>query len=74
MICIIAGNHKEAETWARGQFLEPSEWFYPSDEHELKRRTNFHVVVVGSAGMNVPPSYFEKIFNLAQRQGRLGRT
>jgi len=73
MICIISGNYKEAETWARGQFLEPSEWFYPSDIDDIKRYTNFHTVVIGSSGINVPPSYFEKIFSLAQKQGRIGR-
>lgn len=73
MLCLLAGNYKEAETWARGQFLESSEWFYPYDTDELKKHTNFHVLVIGTAGQNVPPIYFENIFNLAQKQGRIGR-
>jgi len=34
---------------------------------------NFHVIVIGSAGQNIPLSYFEKIYNLARERGRLGR-
>lgn len=74
MICIIAGNYHEAKTWAYGQYLSDEEWFYPSDIDELKVRSNFHVVVIGTAGQNVPPSYFEKIFHLAHERGRVGRT
>lgn len=73
MICIIAGNYHEAETWAHSQFLARSEWFYPTDENDLKLKTNFHVIVVGSAGQNVPVSYFDRIFSLAQQRGRIGR-
>jgi hypothetical protein len=53
--------------------LDDNEWFYPADEYDIKRRSNFHVIVIGSAGMNVPSSYFERIFNLAQERGRIGR-
>lgn len=73
MICIIAGNYDEARTWAYGQHLTYDEWFYPADLDELKRRCNFHVVVVGTAGQNVSPGYFEKVFNLAQSRGRVDR-
>lgn len=73
MICIIAGNYHEAYTWASGQQLDNREWFYPADLDEIKQRTNFHVVVVGTAGQNVPPNYFEKIFHLARERGRIGR-
>jgi len=73
-ICVIAGNYQEAITWARGQTLDDDSWFYPFDIEDLKRRSNFHTVVIGSAGQNVPPSYFEKIFNLAQQRGRINRT
>lgn len=73
MICIIAGNYHEAKNWAYGQQLEASEWFYPREPEELLRRENFHVIVIGSAGTNVPPSYFEKIFALAKQRGRQNR-
>lgn len=73
MICIIAGNYDEARTWAYGQHLAYDEWFYPADLDELKQRCNFHVVVVGTAGQNVSPGYFEKVFNLAQSRGRVDR-
>ena len=71
MICIIAGNHDEAKRWAYGQQLDKSEWFYPSDEYELMRRSNFHVLVIGTAGQNVPQSYFDRIFELAKVSGSL---
>ena len=74
MICILAGNYEEALIFARGQHLSHDEWFYPIDADDIKRYTNFHTVVIGSAGQNVPPSYFEKIFNLAQQRGRINRT
>lgn len=73
MICIIAGNYQEARVWARSQMLDKNEWFYPSDVEELKQKSNFHVMVVGTAGQNVPPHYFEKLFRLAHERGRIGR-
>jgi len=73
MICLIAGDVHEAETWAHSQFLARSEWFFPEDEDDLRTRINFHVLVIGSAGHNVPPLYFNKIYALAQMRGRIGR-
>lgn len=73
MICVLAGNYLEAQRWANGQLLEDDEWFYPTSPDDLMRKENFHTVVVGTAGQNVPPSYFEKVFSLAQKQGRKGR-
>lgn len=73
MICIIAGDAHEAETWAHSQLLARNEWFFPEDEDELKQRSNFHVIVVGTAGHNVPISYFDRVFALAQVRGRIGR-
>lgn len=73
MICIIAGNYLEAKRWADGQLLDDSEWFYPREPDELLKKENFHVVVVGTAGQNVPSSYFERIFNLAKSRGRINR-
>lgn len=71
MICLIAGNHKEARFYASGQNWHDDEWFYPSDEDDLRNRKNFHVLVVGTAGENVPAAYFEKIYQLAKTQGRM---
>lgn len=71
MICIIAGNYNEAKTWASGQLLDDDEWFYPIDEKDLYTRKSFHVIVVGTAGMNVPPTYFERILSLAKFRGAM---
>lgn len=73
MICIIAGNYDEALTWASGQNLDKSEWFYPTDIDDLTHKVNFHVIVIGTAGQNVPVSYFNKIYNYAQQRGRINR-
>ena len=73
MICLIAGNYPEAKQWARGQDLDDDEWFMPIDVPELFKRTNFHVLVIGTAGMNVPSSYFEHVYQIAKQQGRIGR-
>lgn len=73
MICIIAGNYREALTYARGMELEPGEWFYPNTPEELLVKENFHVLVVGSAGQNVPPSYFERVYRLAKQRGKVNR-
>ena len=70
MICIIAGNSLEAAVFARGQQLRDDEWFYPRNPDDLLLRTNFHVLVVGSAGQNVPSDYFEMVLKLAKEQGR----
>lgn len=74
MICIIAGNYYEAKNWAYGQNLAHDEWFYPDDTDDLQKRCNFHVLVIGSAGQNVPAGYFERIYSLAQQRGKIGRT
>lgn len=71
MICILAGNRLEAEKWATGQLLDDNEWFYPNTEMDLLSRKDFHVLVVGTAGQNVHPKYFERILALAKSQGRL---
>ncbi len=72
-LCLIAGNLHEAETFARSQFLENDQWFYPRDINDLLFKTNFHVLVIGSAGMNTPSSYFEKILQSALSRGKIGR-
>jgi len=71
IICIIAGDYQEALRFASGQLLSNSEWFFPADEDDLKRHSNFHVLVIGTAGQNVPSSYFERILRVAQERGRM---
>ena len=73
MICIISGNYEEAKTWARGQMLSSNEWFYPHEVTDLYSRENFHVLVVGTAGANVPASYFNMLLSIAQQRGRINR-
>lgn len=73
MICIIAGNYLEAERYAAGQLLDDNEWFYPADISELLTKSNFHVLVVGTAGQNVPASYFERVLRTAKTRGRINR-
>lgn len=73
-LCIIAGNYLEAKAWARGQLLEDDSWFFPQDEEDLLHHSNFHVLVVGTAGMNTPASYFERILSTAKQRGRINRS
>lgn len=72
-ICLIAGNQEEAYRYARSQNLSPEQYFYPRDINDLVFKSNFHVLVVGSAGMNTPSSYFNKIYHIAQERGKIGR-
>lgn len=73
MICIIAGNELEAYRYAQANLLDDSEWFYPADFEDLKTRSDFHVIVAGSAGINVPPAYFERLLHFAKSRGKVGR-
>lgn len=73
MIMLLAGNYHEAVTWARGQELDNSEWICPTDISDIMKYTNFHVLVIGTAGHNVPSSYFERVYSIAKNQGRIGR-
>jgi len=72
-ICILAGNREEAYRYARSQNLEQDQWFYPNNPNDLLFKTNFHVIVVGTAGQNFPPTIFEKIYQLALERGKVGR-
>lgn len=72
-ICILAGNLLEAKRYAYAQEWDDNQWFYPYDEQELRASTNFHVLVIGTAGQHVPMSYFDRIYELAKRQGRINR-
>ena len=73
MICILAGNLQEARNWAYGQLLDKDEWFYPHDFKDLMERNGFHVIVIGSAGQNVPAAYFERLLHMAKSRGKVGR-
>jgi len=73
-ICILAGNLTEAKTWARGQNLEDNQWFYPVNTTDLAFRSDFHVITIGTAGLNTPSMYFEQIYSLAQKRGKIGRS
>jgi hypothetical protein len=72
-ICIIAGNEEEAYRFAKNQNLEKDQYFYPHNSNDLLFKTNFHVLVIGTAGQNIPSLIFEKIYNLALERGKIGR-
>jgi len=72
-ICLIAGNLHEAKMFAYSQNLEYDQWFFPSSINDLLFRTNFHVIVVGTAGQNTPASFFEKVYQTALARGKIGR-
>jgi hypothetical protein len=72
-ICLIAGNSQEALNFAKLQNIPREAWFYPKDERDLLFRSNFYVLVIGTAGMNIPSSVFEKIYQLALERGKIGR-
>ena len=73
MICILAGNLLEAQRFAWGHLLDDNEWFYPHDVSDLMTRDNFHVLIAGTAGQNVPPAYFERILHVAKSRGKRNR-
>jgi hypothetical protein len=73
-ICLIAGNEEEAYRFARNQNLSKEQYFYPHSVNDLLFKTNFHVLVVGTAGQNMPSLLFEKIYQLALERGRIDRT
>lgn len=72
-ICLIAGNYDEALAYAKHQSIPKECWFYPKDENDLLFKKNFYVLVVGTAGQNVPVSYFNKIYSLALKRGQIER-
>lgn len=72
-ICLIAGNEHEAYQYARNQNLSKEQYFYPKDINDLLFRSNFHVLVVGTAGQNIPANVFEKMYNLALERGKINR-
>lgn len=72
-LCLIAGNEYEALAYAKLQNIPEGSWFYPKDINDLLFRSNFYTLVIGTAGMNTPASYFEKIYSLALQRGKIGR-
>lgn len=72
MILIIAGSYNQAKKWAASQQLASDEWFSTLDEDEIKRASNFHVVILESAA-ELPPMFFERIYTVARTRGRIDR-
>ena len=72
-ICIIAGNFEEALAFAKAQEIPRESWFYPKSVNELLFRNNFYVLVVGTAGQNLPSSIFERLYQTALQRGSIGR-
>ena len=72
-ICIISGNYDEALAFAKLQSIPKECWFYPKDENDLLFKSNFYTIVCGTAGQNVPSSYFNKIYTTALERGKIGR-
>lgn len=70
-ICVFAPSEDEANRWAKSQNLERSQYFYPHSTGEIKLKSNFHVIVIGTG--NISSSDFESAYNLALERGRLGR-
>ncbi len=73
-LCLLAGNEYEALAFAKLQNIPRESWFFPKDENDLLFRSNFYTLVVGTAGMNTPPSLFERIYRIALERGRIGRS
>lgn len=72
MIFLIAGNYDHARKWAEAHQLDSSEWVCTLDLDEIKKMSNFHVIILESASY-LPSSFFEKLYNLAKFRGRINR-
>jgi len=72
VIFVIAGNYNSAKKWAIAQSLTDDEWFATLDLEELKKVSNFHVIILESAS-ELPSTFFEKLYTLAQHRGRINR-
>lgn len=70
MIYILAQSYKDAKRWANTQQLSFDEWFSTLDEDELRRRSDFHVIVLDSAA-ELPSYLFERLFSVGQKRGRI---
>lgn len=70
MIFILAQSYKDAKRWATTQQLASDEWFATLDEDELRRKSNFHVIVLDSAA-ELSSTVFERLFSLGQKRGRI---
>jgi hypothetical protein len=73
-LCLLAGNYEEALMFAKTQNIPRECWFYPKNENDLLFNSNFYVLVIGSAGQNVPSLFFERVYQLALKRGKIGRT
>lgn len=72
-ICIIAGNEHEALAFAKNQSIPRECWFYPKTMTDLLYLSNFYVLVIGTAGQNIPSYIFEQLYEMAQKRGKIGR-
>ena len=72
MVCILASSYLNAKRYAFSQMWDDSEWFYPTDISELYSKSNFHVLVTPTAH-NIPEIYFNELYELAKRRGRINR-
>jgi hypothetical protein len=72
-ICLIAGNEQEALNFAKLQSIPRGSWFYPKNINDLLFMSNFYVLVIGTAGQNIPSSIFEKLYQTALVRGQIGR-
>lgn len=72
-VCILAGNLLEAKRFAYSQGWSEDCWFFPRTLSDLIFQKNFHVLVIGTAGQNVPSNFFEKVYKLALERGKVGR-
>ncbi len=70
MICIIASNHKAAERWAKSQFLQDEDWFFPTCLEDLYYRKDFHVITTPD-GADIPNAYLNRLVTLAWKRGRM---
>lgn len=72
-ICLLAGDYQEALAYAKLQNIPAECWFYPKTPNDLLFMSNFYTLVVGMAGLNMPSSMFNSIYNLALTRGKIGR-
>lgn len=72
MICLLAKSYHDAYKFASTQNLSSREWFFPSSELDILKRTNFHVLVVSDYPEDKLES-FERMYSVAKRQGAVGR-
>lgn len=67
MIGIIAGNYRQATTWAReGHLQEHKDWFYIGDPDTLRGRRNIIIARVGTYLDDHSGAWHEEVNNNIQ--------